>query len=44
LDQVVDVDVYLPGCPPPADAIYHALMELAQGRMPVLKGKDLDWH
>ena len=44
LDQVVGVDVYLPGCPPPADAIYHALMELAQGRKPELKGKDLDWH
>ncbi|HOB74936.1 MAG TPA: NADP oxidoreductase [Phycisphaerae bacterium] len=44
LDQVVEVDVYLPGCPPPADAIYLALKELAQGRMPELKGKDLDWH
>lgn len=44
LDQVVEVDVYLPGCPPPADAIFHVLKELAQGRKPKLEGKDLDWH
>ena len=40
LDQVhplrdfVKVDVHLPGCPPSADAIFHALVELASGRMP----------
>jgi NAD-reducing hydrogenase small subunit len=44
VDQVVPVDIYLPGCPPPADAIYHALAELLEGRMPELKGKYLDWH
>ena len=44
VDQVVNVDVYVPGCPPPADAIFHALAELAAGRKPVLKGKLLDWH
>jgi NAD-reducing hydrogenase small subunit len=44
LDQVVKVDVYLPGCPPPPDAIFHALVELAGGRKPVLTGKNLDWH
>jgi NAD-reducing hydrogenase small subunit len=44
VDQVVPVDVYLPGCPPSADAIFHALSELAAGRKPVLKGKLLDWH
>ena len=44
LDQVVAVDVYLPGCPPSADAIFYALSELADGRMPRLKGKTLDWH
>ena len=32
--QVVAVDVFLPGCPPPADAIYFALTELLAGRMP----------
>lgn len=44
LSAVVDVDIYLPGCPPPADAIYHVLKELVEGRMPVLSGKYLDWH
>jgi NAD-reducing hydrogenase small subunit len=44
LDQVVTVDVYLPGCPPPPDAIFHALVELAAGRKPALTGKNLDWH
>ncbi|HVM60026.1 MAG TPA: NADP oxidoreductase [Verrucomicrobiae bacterium] len=44
LDQVVPVDVYLPGCPPSADAIFFALTELAAGRKPALTGKNLDWH
>jgi NAD-reducing hydrogenase small subunit len=44
LDQVVPVDIYLPGCPPSADAIWFVLSELLAGRMPELKGKYLDWH
>lgn len=36
--QVVAVDVFLPGCPPPADVIYFALTELLAGRMPDLSG------
>jgi NAD-reducing hydrogenase small subunit len=44
LDQVVPVDIYLPGCPPSADAIFFVLTELLAGRMPELKGKYLDWH
>ena len=44
LDQVVPVDVHLPGCPPSADAIFFALTELAAGRKPSLTGKHLDWH
>lgn len=42
--DIVPVDVHLPGCPPSADAIYQALLSLAQGRMPELTGKLLDWH
>jgi len=44
LDQVVPVDIYLPGCPPSADAIWFVLSELLAGRMPELKGKYLDWQ
>lgn len=32
----VSVDVYIPGCPPSADTIYHALTELLAGRTPDL--------
>ncbi len=39
VNQVVDVDVHIPGCPPPADAIWYALTELVAGRVPVLTGK-----
>jgi NAD-reducing hydrogenase small subunit len=44
LDQVVKVDVYLPGCPPSPDAIVFVLEELLAGRKPKLDGKNLDWH
>ncbi len=43
VDQVVKVDVSIPGCPPPADAIYYALKELAEGRIPVLTGENLKY-
>jgi NAD-reducing hydrogenase small subunit len=36
INQVVKVDCYVPGCPPKAGAIYYALSELLQGRIPVL--------
>lgn len=32
--EVVDVDLHVPGCPPPADAIYFVLTELLAGRRP----------
>jgi NAD-reducing hydrogenase small subunit len=32
--QVVDVDVFLQGCPPSADLIYFVLTEMAEGRTP----------
>jgi Coenzyme F420-reducing hydrogenase, gamma subunit len=32
--EVVKVDVFLPGCPPRADAIYFVLTELLEGRIP----------
>jgi NAD-reducing hydrogenase small subunit len=37
--EIVPVDVFVPGCPPHADAIYEILNELLEDRVPVLKGK-----
>ena len=34
LDHVIDVDLYLPGCPPHASFIFWALNTLAKGRSP----------
>ncbi|MGA3218125.1 MAG: oxidoreductase [Acidimicrobiales bacterium] len=34
LDQVIDVDYYLPGCAPPAGLIWSALSALVEGRLP----------
>ena len=34
LHEVVAVDVFVPGCPPPADAIFYVLSELIAGRTP----------
>ncbi len=36
VDQVVKVDCFVPGCPPSAKMIYWALVELLNGRIPVL--------
>ena len=37
--EVVPVDIYLPGCPPSADAIWFVLSELLEGRTPELGEK-----
>ena len=36
IDEYVSVDVYLQGCPPPADVIYDLLADLVAGRAPDL--------
>jgi NAD-reducing hydrogenase small subunit len=37
--EVVKVDYFIPGCPPSADTIHNFLMDLLQGRTPVLDGR-----
>lgn len=44
VSDLVKVDVFLPGCAPSADAIFAALSELAQGRIPKVEGELNDWH
>lgn len=34
LDQVIDVDYYLPGCPPPRDLIMNAVQAILEGNLP----------
>lgn len=41
LHQVVTVDAYLPGCPPPADRIRRCLEQVLDGKAPVLAGPDI---
>jgi NAD-reducing hydrogenase small subunit len=36
--RVVTVDVFLPGCPPSADLIHRALVDLLEGRVPDTTG------
>lgn len=39
--QVVAVDYYLPGCPPPANRIKAVLQALLEGRSPALQGNEI---
>ncbi|MBI4874629.1 MAG: NADP oxidoreductase [Acidobacteria bacterium] len=39
VQEVVKVDLHVPGCPPPAPAILMVLSELVEGRKPDLAGK-----
>lgn len=44
LNEVVPVDVFMPGCPPDADTIFHVLASLVEGKIPELKDEYLHWH
>jgi len=43
LDQVITVDYYLPGCPPPANLVSNAIMAVIAGKLP-RKGSTLAPH
>ena len=34
LHEIIKVDLFVPGCPPPSDAIWFVLTELLEGRVP----------
>jgi NAD-reducing hydrogenase small subunit len=37
--EIIDVDLFLPGCPPPSDVIFYTIAELLAGRIPEVDGK-----
>ena len=39
--QVVNVDLYLPGCPPEAERIKAAIASLLQGEKPLMEGREM---
>lgn len=39
IHEVVDVDVFVPGCPPSADTIFKAVSQLLDGQTPNLNGQ-----
>ena len=39
IHEYVNVDVFVPGCPPSADTIFHVLTEILEGRCPDLSTK-----
>lgn len=41
IHEAVRVEVFLPGCPPPADRIKRLLLQLLSGAQPKLEGADL---
>jgi NAD-reducing hydrogenase small subunit len=39
LHEIVKVDYFIPGCPPPADLINYVITELLSGRTPNMEGR-----
>ncbi|MDJ1180044.1 oxidoreductase [Roseofilum sp. BLCC_M91] len=41
LHEMVKVDLFIPGCPPPADRIKAAIAPLLEGKTPVMEGREM---
>jgi F420-non-reducing hydrogenase small subunit len=41
LDEKIEVDIYMPGCPPHPDHIFNTLVALVEGRPPLLPDKSV---
>ena len=41
LDEKIDVDIYLPGCPPHSDQVFEVLVAFLEGRAPKLADKSV---
>ncbi len=41
LHEVIDIDMYIPGCPPSAQRIKEAIAPLVQGEKPVMEGREM---
>jgi NAD-reducing hydrogenase small subunit len=39
--EVIHVDYFLPGCPPPADRIKALMTQVLDGKQPVLEGRQI---
>ncbi|ANV89355.1 oxidoreductase [Picosynechococcus sp. PCC 8807] len=41
IHEVVDIDLFLPGCPPDADRIKAAIAPLLEGKLPEMEGREM---
>jgi NAD-reducing hydrogenase small subunit len=41
LHEVIDIDLFIPGCPPPAPRIQEVLEALVNGKNPVMQGREM---
>jgi len=41
IHELVDIDLFMPGCPPPADRIKATLAPLVEGKQPKMEGREM---
>jgi NAD-reducing hydrogenase small subunit len=41
IHELVDIDIFLPGCPPSSDRIKAAIAPLLEGKRPVMEGREM---